>query len=199
MAPGGQFGEWVGDVAVSNVEVVDWLLKALIVPLSENKYFVYEGWQKLCQKSSSILLCYFEKSNALNFKVWMSSCLPTSPFEILNNSWRCQWCSKMFRNSNVLLTVAVLSSKKYLIPTIIPFQLAMATLWKSRALKNFKNGKKWIQAFLHQITNTYRRLCYFQNFSCHLMLKSIMLIGSNLAVLNFWQYDLNVLIDIDSK
>ena len=93
MAPGGQFGEWVGDVAVSNVEVVDWLLKALIVPLSENKYFVYEGWQKLCQKSSSILLCYFEKSNALNFKVWMSSCPPSSAFEILNNSWNCQWCT----------------------------------------------------------------------------------------------------------
>ena len=59
MAPGGQFGEWVGDVAVSNVEVVDWLLKALIVPLSENKYFIYEGWQScvknLVQSCSAIL------------------------------------------------------------------------------------------------------------------------------------------------
>ena len=40
MAPGGQFGECVGDEAVINVEVVEWLLKAFMVPLSEkiNKY-----------------------------------------------------------------------------------------------------------------------------------------------------------------
>ena len=35
MAPGGQFGECVGDEAVINVEVVEWLLKAFMVPLSE--------------------------------------------------------------------------------------------------------------------------------------------------------------------
>lgn len=34
MAPGGQFGECVGDEAVINVEVVEWLLKAFMVPLS---------------------------------------------------------------------------------------------------------------------------------------------------------------------
>ena len=36
IAPGGQLGEWVGDEAVTNVDVVEWLLKAFMVPVSAN-------------------------------------------------------------------------------------------------------------------------------------------------------------------